>query len=385
VIHALLLVATMQRWLLVNDVHLDPFGDEPTLYHETDTSPKLWRSTVNAMRAELGDARVVIVGGDLLAHHWDSLARHAGADPTVAALETERGIVEDLSAAFPRAQFLFALGNNDDPCGDYRSETGGPYLKALASAFAPLVRRNGAAPAFETEFERGGYYEARLPNGERAIVLDSVFWSFIYGGACQSNATGAGASELAWFDARLSHLPRGKRAIVLMHIPPGYDGASTAMTGAVWPIPFLHASDNAALLATFARYRKRIGFALAAHTHHFGRRSPGGVSMIVGSSISPVNHVTPAFYELDIAADGSLARTIPFGYDAVSETWRRADLLEFAQRGLANECTREHLDGGYARCVGTQRRLVVAVLSMLLGLGAIAAAIALRLRRKRRA
>ena len=373
----------MQRWVLVNDIHLDPFGSEPALYHETDTSPKLWRSAVEAMHARFGDARVVFVGGDLLAHHWGELAAHAELDPTQAGLDTERGIVRDLGSAFPHAQFLFALGNNDDPCGDYRSETGGAYLTELGTIFAPLVQRNGAAPDFVGEFRRGGYYESTLPNGERVLVLNSVFWSFVYRGACESNPAGAGSSELAWLNAALAQLPSGTRAITLMHVPPGYDGYSTTLLRNVWPVPFFHADDNRAFLATFAQHRAHIAFALAAHTHHFGVRLPSDVPMFVGSSISPVNDNTPAFYELDVAADGDLASITPFVYDPNSGAWRTAALETLVQHGVANDCVPAHLDESYAHCIGTTRRLTVAVVAVVAIMGALVA-LALVLLRKRR-
>jgi hypothetical protein len=422
VIHALLFAAAMSRWIVVDDIHLDPFFREQTVYGAGDTTPVLWAGAVRAMRAEVPDARVVVLGGDELAHLWGGLARAAHADPEAAALATMRRIADDLGAAYPHAQFIVALGNNDDPCGDYASESGGRYLAALERIWEPLVDRNGAAPHFRDEFMRGGYYGVRLPDGERAVVLNTVLWSAVARSGCTSDTSGAGAAELAWFDRTLAALPAAERAVPVMHVPPGYDARTTTELGELFAMPFLNSDDNRALLSVLARNRERIPFALAAHTHHYDFRVAAGVPMLLASSISPVYGNLPAFYELDVSG-GRLRDVVPYTYDPhgagvrftarepfdamygiaafdapalqaaaarirtdepTRATWLRAlAVWGVKQRGswLPSACAQTELEGGFSWCAGVaQRQLSIGAVALL----CLAAGVALLVRGLRR-
>jgi Calcineurin-like phosphoesterase len=411
VIHLVLALA-MQHWLVVNDIHLDPFSKAGVVYG-SDTTATLWRSAVRAMHADVPDARVVLLGGDMLAHHFAAKAVAAHASPQASALATVRTIADSLGAAFPRAQFLVALGNNDDPCGDYRSDTGGPYLLQLARVWQPLVNRGGAAPTFVAQFSRGGYYTARLPlRAARAIVLNSVFWSFLYSGGCYSRPRNPGAMQLAWLQRQLERLPPGEAAIGLMHMPPGFDPQSTALVHRVVAVPFLRSSSNRALLRIVGSHAKALRFIVAAHTHRYDFRIPADVPMIIASSISPVYLNNPAFFVLDVDADGVLHDVHPYVYDpdtlgwiakpsfaamygvheitasslgaiaakirsdasvrsawsAAFDAWSRSD-GGFGDAWLPYACAQTELGAGYAACAGTARRtriLVVIALGALL-------------------
>ena len=416
-IRALLFAAVVQRWLLVNDIHLDPFFRDNTLFGAGDTTPVLWRDTLREMRKAVPNPTVVIVGGDLMAHIWRGLARDARQDPTVAAVATTREIADGLAHVYPHARFLVALGNNDDPCGDYRSETGGEYLKRIADIWAPLVQRDGAAPNFRAEFMRGGYYTATLPTGERAVVMNSVFWSFLNRGGCESHTSRAGSRELAWLQSQLGSLPRGVRAVTLMHIPPGYDPQTTADTArGLWPVPFLGGDVNRAVIQTFGAERDKIAFAVGAHTHRYDFRVVSGVPMVIGSSISPVYGNNPAFFELDVDARGDLSDVVPYSLDPYSFDGRyvrrpsfdqlyevqaptAAAMTEIAARirndapfrskwilahdawahirhaqgwVAANSCAQTELEGGFATCAGVVSAwwriggLVIGVLALAL-------------------
>ena len=415
----LALALVMQRWLVVNDVHLDPFSKSAVVYG-ADTSPSLWRSAVRAMRADVPDARVVILGGDELAHHFRGLARAAGRDPVASALATEETVAHDLGDAFPRAQFLVALGNNDDPCGDYRSEVSGPYQERLGRIWAPLVDRNGAAPDFSREFLQGGYYTARLPiRSGRAIVLNSVLWSFVYAGGCLSKPHDPGAAELTWLQSRLAALPRDTNAMIVMHIPPGYDPQSTTAVHRFVAVPFLGRASNAALLRIFAANARALRFIVAAHTHRYDFRVAGGVPMLIASSISPIYRNNPAFYVLDVDENGVLHDVQPYVYDPGADTWNRAPSFDatYGVRALTRDslaavsanlredpslrvkwsaaydawsrrvagiganwrpyvCAQTELEGGYAGCAGTSRRSRVLAATVICGLLAFIAVLA---------
>jgi hypothetical protein len=121
------------RWLLVSDIHLDPF-DRSALPATpgNDTNPALLRSAIAKMRAADTDPAVVVLAGDFLAHRFDDLAKRGAPHATeqATALNAMASIEREFAAAFPHARFLVALGNNDDPCGDYRVSYDSSYLRA---------------------------------------------------------------------------------------------------------------------------------------------------------------------------------------------------------------------------------------------------------------
>ncbi len=306
---ALLAAATL-HWLVLNDIHLDPYDTGPPAMRGDDTNVALFDSSIEAMRARVPDASVIVIGGDLFAHHFSTLAHRAHQDPYAAGINTARQIATKLDKAFPRAQFIIAVGNNDDPCGDYRSEAGGPYNREIARIFAPLVNRHGASPAFAGDYTRGAYYTASLPDGMRAVVTNSVFWSFFFRGSCQVKARDPGAREMRWLERTLA---TGKN-VVVMHMPPGYDPQSTTVAHRILAVPFLRARFDTELRSVFEQDRANVPFAIAGHTHRYDFRLPGGVPMLVAASLSPIYHNDPAFFRLDVDADG-LHDIVPFTDD----------------------------------------------------------------------
>ncbi len=308
--------AVAMHWLVLDDIHMNPFDSRPRVVYGADTNPALFSQALREMRRDVPDARVVVLGGDFLAHHFPSLARAHRREPYRAAVETIARIARQLDDAFPHAQFLIALGNNDDPCGDYHSEVGGPYARDIARIFAPLVDRNGAAPGFERAFANGGYYTARLPGGMRAVVLNSVLWSFVYRGSCQVRAADPGGAEQRWLARELQI----GTSVLLMHIPPGYDAESTTIAHRVLAVPFLSAANDRAFRATLARDRANVAFVLGAHTHRYDFRVPAGVPMLISSSLSPVYRNNPAFYEL-VVEGGMLVDSVPFVHQRFTGEW----------------------------------------------------------------
>jgi hypothetical protein len=319
----LILALVLQRWIVLNDIHLNLFSRAGMTYGQ-DTTPALWESALREMRLVAPDARVVVLGGDMLTHHFVERAHSGGMDSVPAALATDRAIADALGHVFPRAQFLVTLGNNDDPCGDYRSETGGTFAHQLAAIWAPLVNRNGAAPDFASRFAHGGYYTARLPVAHgRAIVLNSVIWSLFYRGGCQSAPREPGAAELAWLQRTLSELPAGTNAMMLLHIPPGFDPQSTALIHRAVAIPFLKREANGALLATIADHERNLRFIIGAHTHKYDFRIAGGVPLLLASSLSPIYDNNPAFYTIEVDGEGNLHDVQPYVYDGSTGGWTR--------------------------------------------------------------
>lgn len=424
----LLVAALLQRWLFVNDIHLNPFaaGSAMREYAPGDTPETLWQSSLREMRARDPGAPVIVIGGDMLAHDFASLAKRNGANPEKAALATAKHIADGLNAAFPSAQFVVALGNNDDPCGDYRSEIGGAYQSALARVWKPLVDRNGSVPDFTQRFASGGYYTVPLPHSSlRAVVLNSVLWSFVYRGSCSAAPRNPGAAEMAWLQNALLQ-SGGRRNVVIMHIPLGYDARSTTAAHRFVAVPFLNGSANHALLAAFDSPQSRIAFALAAHVHRYEFRVAGAVPLLIGSSISPVYRNNPAFFELDVDERGTLRDVVPYAYDLRDETWNvepsfdttfgtreftvpelEAASARIAKGAAARQswmdaydvwswrmgdisdhrwrvfwCAQIEQNGGYAECAGTENRFAALVTAAGVAFVLAAGAIVLLVRRR---
>ncbi len=304
------LAAVMLHWLVLNDIHLNPYDAGPPAGRSEDTNIALFDSSVDEMKRRVPDASVIVIAGDLLAHSFPARARRAHRDPYAAGVDTIRTIASTLDKAFPNAQFVVAVGNNDDPCGDYRSEAGGTYNAAVARIFEPLVNRRGASPGFIGAYTRGAYYTAALPNGLRGVVANSVFWSFFYRGSCQSTVRDPGGKEMQWLAQTLS----SGADVLVMHMPPGYDPESTTDAQRLLAVPYLRPHFDTALRTLLAEHRDNVPFAIAGHTHRYDFRVPSGVPMFVGSSLSPVYRNEPAFFRLDI--DGRTLRNIvPYTYD----------------------------------------------------------------------
>lgn len=374
---ALLCAASPARaaapWLIAGDIHFDPGASHRTLAPAgADTDAALLDSTVAAMRRTDPDAPVVVLTGDFLAHRFER--------SDAAALSAMRRIARAFDRAFPRAQFLVALGNNDDPCGDYRPSSHSPYLAALARIWAPLVDRRGAAPAFSAGFARDGYYAVRLPDGPaRAIVLNSVLWSWRY--APCAGASGAGDAELTWLARALDASPAP--ALLVMHVPPGVDATTTGYLQGLAVVPFFTPEATAGFTAILARSRARVAGAIAGHEHRDDLRIVAGVPVYVASSISPIYGNSPTFYTAEVGRAGIRSYR---AFRLAGETWRASERYDRSSvaAGLFARCAQRHLGADFEACAGVaERRGVAALVVALLGAALVSLPL-LGLRRGRR-
>lgn len=319
------------RWLLVSDLHFDPFGDPalpgalvqapagawhaifeksaaaPSGYFH-DTNFALLESALAEMRAQVPAAPVVVVAGDFLAHGFPAkfAAAEPGASPAVYDAFVDKTIAflaGELGAAFPQAQFIVTLGNNDGYCDDYAGTAASPFLARMAAAFEPLVDRGGRAPGFLRDFSRNGYYVTTLPGapGAQAIVLDSVYWSAKYDKPCGGAGGDPGAAELDWLAATISAPAPAYRWFVT-HIPPAMDPYSSLVANR--PVPFMREA-YAGRLRALATAAHPSAF-LFGHVHHpsFEIVGPGdgtGVPGLILPSISAVQGNDPAFVAADVA------------------------------------------------------------------------------------
>lgn len=422
--------ASGQVWLALSDVHLDIFtrSSRPSSYG-FDTNVALLESAVGQMKRTERDPAMVLISGDFLMHHF---LTHAGGklgadDAAVASMQL---IAAVLGRSFPKSQFAIALGNNDIPCGDYRSAAGSRYLARVAAIWKPLVDRGGASPNFETSFLRGGYYTATLPLPHlRLVVLNTVPFSEEYAGNCPGGQDPAPA-ELAWFASVLHATPPGIRNIVLMHIPPGLDAFATNYAYDFIAWPFLKARYASGLLDALESSPGSVLYAIAGHTHRFDFRLAGGVPIVGLGALSPIYSNNPTYYALRLAGDGTLRDIDIYGFDEERGKWlsprsfdrawgmQRIDgaslerlhasiAASSAMRSAWNRqasgwsssvddsaepwgkgwrvawCAQEALASGFTSCAGTEQRVRTLIALVFLALFATAALVLVLVRRRR--
>jgi sphingomyelin phosphodiesterase acid-like 3 len=350
--------AAPQRWVLVSDVHFTPFlgassgqiaqlqaapvrrwrsilarqGTTPSP-PSSDSNAALLEASLRAMRRAAPHPPVVVLTGDLLAHDFqkaytaampDAGPRdyEAFVDKTVAYLALRFG------ATYPRAQYVLTLGNNDSSCGDYEATPDSPFLLHAARAWAPLVNRHGRAPGFVASFRHLGSYTAKLPvRGLHAVSVDDVFWSADYDDACGAPGQDPALGQANWLTRATQALPRGHRAWLTTHIPPGIDVYAT-LSGSGAPVSLLSAGGQAAMLQ--ALDTGRVSELVFGHLHMNTYRLGHGTPMLGVPSISPIFGNDPAFlvatvgrrgiiddytaYALDLARPGAtFAREYDFG------------------------------------------------------------------------
>lgn len=420
-----MLLALTQPWLVVSDLHVEPFDETPAAAdYGSDTNWALFDQTVAQMRRTEPNPAVVVIAGDFLAHHFGQAVKAARPheSASAAAVATMARIESTFARAFPKAQFVITLGNNDDPCGDYSTGPNSAYLRSVAKMWAPLVNKRGAAPDFERDFAHAGRYIANLPLANvRAVVADSVFWSIVYR-PCTATPVNPPAQQLAWLRRTLA-VP-GKRDVLVMHIPPGIDATSTLLTHRFIVVPFLRGPAAGQMNAAIAKNAPRIPLMIGGHLHISDFRIVGNVPLLIASSVSPIYDNNPSFLRLQMDSDGTLRDYQLIGYDlqnaswstmfdfddvfgvnsftaqnlriahdriardtAVRERWAAASAAD--ARGprinrwnwLAYWCAQTESGGAYTSCAGDKRRAAVLPIGLALaGIAIIAGIIALVLR-----
>ena len=321
-------VAATQQWLVVSDVHFDPFADpriverlasappgrwraifssegpQPYANYGSDTNFALFESALEGMRNQVSDPPVVIISGDFLAHKFrdkfnrlvrsnDDAHYATFVDSTIVFLAGE------FRTAFPRARLLPVIGNNDSPCGDYEGAPSSAFLASMASTWGGSV----GAPdpnAFAAQFATGGYYTVPLPAGNaQAVVVNDIFWSSKYQNACGKASSDPGADEAAWLTKTL-HGFGSSNVWIIGHEPQGIDTYSTlhAQNGA--PVSYLTPHYNDVFVNVLLEAPHTV-MAIAGHEHMDSFRVIGPdpsrptVPMLVVPSISPVFSSNPSF------------------------------------------------------------------------------------------
>jgi sphingomyelin phosphodiesterase acid-like 3 len=329
-------------WLFVSDVHFNPLDDpaladrlaavpvdqwdgifdadpRPVSPYGTDANAPLLRLALLSMRSDAGSPAVVVIPGDLLVHNFRVQWNHAATDTSDDAFfafadKTIAYLAHEFDAAFPAAQFVVTLGNNDSPYGDYHIQPHSPFLAHYERAWEPLVNRGGRAPDFAREFPNDGNYVATLPNGTDVVVVNSNAWS---DGARSIDESDGGADAAAkagmtWFEHAVAASPIGARTWALLHVPPGID-AFAATRGRV--VAFYKPELLARFRAVRAADGKPLGLIVAGHIHNDGFRIVDRTPLWFIPSISPVHRNNPGYIVARVAPSGGIADYTAYDLD----------------------------------------------------------------------
>lgn len=336
------------RFLLISDIHFDPFADGKLFGPLRDRPVEEWAEVLEAsepaginprgtdsnyalLKSSLDDARrrdpspdFILYPGDLMAHQWqaryDRLApKSHTADPEAYRAFTAKAIrflALEFRRRFPEAPILPTLGNEDSYCGDYRVEPGGPFLAMFADAWAPLLGPDRGP--FRATFSTGGYYTVPLPRTKkgRLIVLNSVFFSVNYDDACAAGARTPALDQLRWLDEILARAAADGEAVwLLLHVPPGvnaFNSAEAATEGGP-PAMFWQPELSGLFLKLVAKYPGAIRAVFAGHTHmddYRVLRPEGGpaIACKIAPAISPIFGNNPGYQAFNYDRDDMALR-----------------------------------------------------------------------------
>ncbi len=380
------------HFLHLSDVHFDPFADHTLVAQLIKQPVDHWQTILQSSaykQPELGPSRdsnypllaltlseaakagpydYVVLTGDYLSHGFVPQLASYTSDPAVQrdfTAKTVSFVNLMVAQTFPKAPLIATLGNNDSDCNDYQLTPGADIL-APVGADLPVIAGDPAALA---DFTAGGYYLTPHPTVPKVdFIVLSIFWSHKYTNACGNGADPAQA-QLNWLSSKLAQeAASGRRAILLMHIPPGIDGFSTyrakgSKIATEW-------TYDGKLLDAFVKltgqYRAQLIGGFAGHTHMDEFRVVADAKPIVAirmaPSVTPWDGNPPAFTVVDYdpsdgaTIDYAVSRysngKIPFEYrySAVYglKRYDAASVAALAQRILSDPATRVSFGKYYA-------------------------------------
>jgi sphingomyelin phosphodiesterase acid-like 3 len=309
-----LAAAEPEQWSAV----LDNSSDRSLGRYGRDSNWMLLHSALRQMAEALPKPAFVLIPGDFLAHgfrqEFDAAAKdHSDAAYRIFVRKTMQFLGQRLEQAFPATPILPALGNNDEECGDYQLQPGGPFLADTL----PILRRlvgNAGGPGFDIDWQSYGNYSARADN-IRVLSTNTKFLSIHYRNACGSPGDGdPGKATLAWLEAELTAAKEAhERVWLLYHIPPGIDGYATLRQGACpgTMIPMWNQAHAGAFLALAKRYADTVSASFAGHTHmddfRLIRDAEGRYGFaLITPAVSPIFGQNPAFRTVTFDAAGGI-------------------------------------------------------------------------------
>lgn len=319
-------------FLVVTDIHFDPFTD-PSIVPDLDKAPvtgwsailksskptiegygkdagyTLMVSALEAAAAQNMSYDYVLYTGDYLSHDFNSnYWNSAGPSPEgidAFAVKTTQYVSRLLGESFGGIPVYGVLGNEDSACGDYNIAPNGAYLEGISDEWATLSQQ----PKRFAGFSSGGYYKVAHPTlaDHDIIALNSVFWSTRYSDRCDPDGGDPAAEVISWLDTQLSQTAdAGRKAQILMHVPPGIDAHDTARNAGSGACDagielFWHDRYHKEYLALMHKHAGTVDYTFSGHTHMDGftvlRDDSGRPLMVnkISPSVSPKFGNNPAF------------------------------------------------------------------------------------------
>lgn len=311
-------------FLIVTDIHFDPFAD-PAIVPDLDKSPvSAWSGifksgtdaiqgygkdaghalTVSALEAAAAQDMTydyVLYTGDYLSHDFNAkYFNTAGPSPrglTDFAVKTAQYVSRLLGETFGDIPVFGVMGNTDSACGDYEIAPDSAFTAGLADQWATLSRQPNRFAGFKT----GGYYKVTHPTiaDLDIIALNNIFWTPRYSDRCNPDGGDPAADMMSWLDLQISETSQaGRRAQILMHVPPGINAYSTndgSGTCQARISPFWRAPYPEAFRALLQKYPGVVNYTFSGHTHmdSFAIISDDTGQPMVASQITPA--VSPIF------------------------------------------------------------------------------------------
>lgn len=264
-----------------------------------DTNWPLFSSVLQASAQTDPKAAFTIVTGDLLVHHFreqfDAIATaHDDAAFRSFVQKTVQFVALQLKQRSPGKPVFVALGNNDDTCGDYAIQPGGPFLEDTAQAVGDLAGLTNT-----DSYVKLGSYSVLNPavKHQRIIVLNTVLLSPRYTDRCGQSGSEAGAQLLLWLSQELAYAKAHKEKVWLVyHIPPGIDAFGTTHPKTPGAITLLWKESAVKQVQTlFAQYPGVVTANLAGHVHVDDFRLFDNQVVIIAPPITPITGQNPTF------------------------------------------------------------------------------------------
>ncbi len=349
--------APAAQFLLLSDVHFNPMADPHLVDRLAAGSPAEWPAILDAstdkslgrygadtnwhlhsaleqMGTALPHPIFVLIPGDFLAHHFrdqfNAVARDHS-DPAFRGFvdKTMRFLALEIEAVFPNTPILPALGNNDEVCGDFKLQPGGPFLTDMLPVMRGLVggRINRD---LGRDWTRYGNYSAAVPGvpGVRLIFANTVFFSHRYRNNCGGGGDDPGRATLVWLEAELAAARRAhQRAWLAFHVPPGIDGFATWRQGECPDriIPMWADVYAQPVYALLRRYADTVAASFAGHTHMDDFRLIGDAEgnfafALMTPAVSPIFGQNPAFLTVTYDSAGGILDQATYDLINLSET-----------------------------------------------------------------
>jgi hypothetical protein len=374
-----------ESMLVLSDIHFDPLAnkkvvgklidqpvkewkdilqknsDKKLSTYRDDTNYALWTSALTAMKKETPKPALVLVAGDFFRHtfrtEFETIYNERKGDPkklTEAFVQFQGKTIQflagELVAAFPDAQFIPVIGNNESSCGDYKVFLRDPLLKEFASVWQTATQQSIPAASLG-EFTSSGHYTTTLKSNPkvRLVVANDIFLTAEYNGHCGNSMVPPAQGELEWIDRQLTTAEKSDEKVWLVtHVPPGMDVLRSlykSMTTADSKMWLMFKDEyNQRYVDLLKKHSKTIQYNITGHSHFADFRLGGEVAILMAPSISPDKANNPAFQVFDVdAATGTIKDISQYSLDLAAEksTWTK--LMDFDKTFHENEVTADSL------------------------------------------